>query len=75
MPGESHGWLMWGLQYQNTVSVAAYPIGFITEEMYLAVEDVKFENGRNGIRLHFTVRNVGTVPVYGYGMGVSWISH
>ena len=65
---------MWGLQFGNTASVSAHPFGFVTEELYLAVEDIKFEGGVNGVRLHFTVRNAGTVPVYGYGLGVSWVS-
>lgn len=74
MPGESQTWLMWGFKYEDTVSVAAHPFGFVTDELYLAVENINFEGGRNGLRLHFTVKNIGTVPIFGYGVSVSWIS-
>ena len=75
MPGQSHSWLMWGFNYKDTLSVAAHPEGFVTEELYLAVENIKIEGGRNGFRFHFSVKNVGLVPVSGYGIGITWISH
>jgi len=73
-PGQSHYWLMWGFSYGDAVSVSAHPVAGPAGERFLAVEDIKIEGDPGGRRLYFTVKNVGSISIPGYGMGFSWIS-
>jgi len=76
-PNQSHGWVMWGFNYGDAVDVSAHPVVLLNahEERVLQVLDVRIEGDDTGRRLYFTVKNVGSNPVPGYGMGFSMISN
>jgi hypothetical protein len=74
-PGETHAWSAWGFSYGDAVSVTAHPIPDLAAwaRRALIVENMHNETLRTGVRLIFTVRNVGSTPIQRYGLGVGWI--
>lgn len=75
-PGQSHSWVMWGFNYGDVVDVSAHPVVIVNihEERVLEVTDVRIEADETGKRFYFTVKNVGSNSMPGYGMGFSMIS-
>ena len=73
-PGAAHGWVMWGFSYGHMINVSAHPVVGPPEERKLAIENVQIQGDPTGRRLLFTVRNVGSTFIPGYGMGFGWIS-
>ena len=73
-PGGTHGWIMWGFDYGHMINVSAHPVVGGPGERKLAIENVQIQGDTTGRRLLFTVRNVGSTFVPGYGMGFGWIS-
>jgi hypothetical protein len=74
-PGETHAWSAWGYSYGDAVSVTAHPVPDLAAwaRRALVVENIHTETLRTGVRLIFTVRNVGSTPIPRYGLGVGWI--
>ncbi len=75
-PGESHGWWMTGFSYGDAMSVTAHPVtgNPSATKRELAVENIRIEGRPSGLTLLFTVRNVGSHSIPGYGVGISYIS-
>ena len=74
-PGQSHRWIMWGFNYGDALSVSAHPVAGPAGDRYLTVQDIQVEADESGRRFYFTVKNVGSVSIPGYGMGFSQISN
>lgn len=72
-PGDGHNWEMWGggFNYGDAITVSAHPVGRRPGRS-LAIEDVRISNLGESV-LSFTVRNVGTGPIIGYGLGFAWV--
>jgi hypothetical protein len=74
-PGDVHNWIAWPYNYGETVTVTANPLVSGSGEQILAVENVQIESSSDGgRRIFYTVRNVGSTSVDGYGVGYSFVS-
>jgi len=76
MPGAAHSWWMTGFKYGDALSVTAHSVvgNPLAPHRVLAVTDVRVDGQPTGRTLLFTVRNVGSYSIPGYGVGISWIS-
>lgn len=75
LPGQTHQWSMWGgdFNYGDAIMVTAHPVTRQGIIRALAVENVKISNAVLQTTLSFTVKNVGTESVIGYGLGFAWV--
>jgi hypothetical protein len=75
LPGQSHQWSMWGgdFDYGDAIMVSAHPVSRGGGNRALAVENVKIGDSILRTTLSFTVKNVGTDRVLGYGLGFGWV--
>jgi|ERR1700730_9255797 len=72
-PGETHNWIVWGFNYGDAISFSVHPLVGGAEQI-LAVENVQMQTDSGGRRMFYTVRNVGSNAVNGYGIGYSLVS-
>jgi hypothetical protein len=72
-PGQAHGWWAVGFDYGDPITVTAHPVSGAPWPYELAVESVRMQSNPGGGTLLFRVRNVGTRPVPGYGVGFGWV--
>lgn len=78
-PGEAHEWWMAPAVPGDAISVTAQPITGDPDQPHrvLAVENVRIigePSDRGGHTMLFTVRNVGSSFIVGYGIGFGFIS-
>jgi hypothetical protein len=73
-PGGTHGWVAWGYGYGDALSVTAHPVAGPPVDRALAIENVRSETHGTSREFSFTVRNVGSTSIPGYGVGVAWVS-
>jgi len=75
-PGAAHSWWMTGFKYGDAMSVTAHPVVGDPSALHrvLAVENIRIDGDPGGRTLRFIVRNVGSDPIPGYGVGISVIS-
>jgi hypothetical protein len=74
-PGGSQGWWMVGFKYGDSLSVTAHPVTGNPTALHrvLAVDNIRVDGTPNGLTLRFTVRNVGSLSIPAYGIGISYI--
>jgi hypothetical protein len=67
---------MTGFKYGDAMSVTAHPVVGDPSALHrvLTVENVRVDGAPGGLTLLFTVRNVGSFSIPGYGVGISYIS-
>ena len=75
-PGATHSWWMTGFKYGDAMSVTAHPVIGDPSALHrvLAVENIRIDGDPGGRTMLFTIRNVGSYPIPGYGIGISFIS-
>jgi hypothetical protein len=76
-PGATHSWWVTsGFKYGDAMSVTAHPVTGDPAALHrvLAVESVRIDGDPGGRTLRFTVHNVGSYEIPGYGIGISYIS-
>jgi hypothetical protein len=73
-PGQTHEWASsWahGSLIAGAFSVSAHPTG---DDQFLAVENVRYERNAFFRQIHFIVRNVGSVAVEAYHVGIGTVT-
>ncbi len=73
LPGNTHQWIAWPINYGDALSVTASPVQGGLQHV-LAVENVQIQSDATGRRIFYTVRNAGQTPVPGYAVGYGYIS-
>ena len=72
-PGASHSWAATGFNYGDVLSATAHPVtgNPTAAHRVLRIDDMRIDGTPTGRSLLFTVRNVGTDSIPGYGLGIS----